>query len=52
MKRRSMKGYNEKSKDLSLGVKLSRIINSIGGKQREWGSLTFSPDLDDTSHKQ
>ena len=41
-----MSEYNEKSKDLSLGVKPSRIINSIGGKQRKQtrGGLTFSPN--------
>jgi hypothetical protein len=33
MKRRSMKGYNEKSKDYGSGVKPSRVNNSIGGKQ-------------------
>ena len=45
MKRRSMSEYNEKSKDYDSEVKPSRIINSIGGKQREQGgSLTFSPD--------
>ena len=40
-----MSEYNEKSKDYGSEVKPSRIINSIGGKQREQGgSLTFSPD--------
>lgn len=39
-----MSEYNEKSKDLSFEVKLSRVNSSIGGKQRERGSLTFSPD--------
>ena len=45
-----MSEYNENCKGYALGVKLSRIINSIGGKQREQGKLIFSPkNLDDTS---
>ena len=49
-----MSEYNEKSKGFGSGVKPSRIINSIGGKQRKQtrGGLTFSPNqnfLDDTS---
>lgn len=41
-----MSEYNEKSKDYDSEVKPSRIINSIGGKQRKQtrGGLTFSPD--------
>jgi len=40
-----MSEYNENCNGFGSGVKPSRIINSIGGKQREQGgSLTFSPD--------
>ena len=45
MKRRSMSEYKGNCKGYGSGVKPSRIINSIGGKQRrKWGSLTFSPN--------
>jgi len=37
MMMRSMSEYNEKSKDYGSEVKPSRVINSIGGKQREQG---------------
>ena len=41
-----MSEYNENCNGFGSGVKPSRIINSIGGKQRKQtrGGLTFSPD--------